>query len=87
METALARHEASSSGKSYSLEFAELLFLRTHYLLYATQDGEGVWAAKSRLMSVATAMGLHRDPSQWRMSAEIAERRRWLWWYIITMDQ
>lgn len=87
METVLGRYEASIGNASYSLELAELLFMRAHYLLYANQNGEEVWAAKSRMMSVATAMGLHRDPSQWRMPVEIAERRRWIWWTMLCLER
>jgi hypothetical protein len=88
MQTTLTRYETDhGAGGGYSLEYAELLLLRGHYLLFATQGGEEIWAAKSRMMSVATAMGLHRDPSQWRMSTEVAERRRWIWWYILSFER
>lgn len=84
MQTAQQRYEDSYGSSAYTLEFAELLLIRGYYYLYATQGGEELWAAKSRVISVATAMGLHRDPSQWKMPMEVAERRRWLWWMILT---
>ncbi|KAJ8589231.1 hypothetical protein M405DRAFT_818365 [Rhizopogon salebrosus TDB-379] len=33
------------------------------------------------------AMGLHRDPNRWKMSKEVAERKRWAWWHIILLEQ
>jgi hypothetical protein len=87
MEVVLARYEVGCGNTCYTLEFVEALYLRTHYLLYSRQNGEEVWAAKSRMMSVAIAMGLHRDPSQWRMPAEIADRRRWLWWTLLSIER
>jgi hypothetical protein len=87
METARKRYEENRGGLSYSLEYAEFLLLRAHYHLYATHDAELVWAAKSHLMCVATAMGLHRDPALWKMPVEVAERRRWLWWFILALER
>jgi hypothetical protein len=85
MKVAQARYQVHHS--SYSLELAELILLRGHYLLHATQDGEAIWTIRGQMVTIATAMGLHRDPSQWRMPAEVAERRRLLWWHIIAYER
>jgi hypothetical protein len=87
LETTQRRYEASLGGPSYSLDYAEFLLLRAHYHQYTTHDAEETWGAKSHIMSVATAMGLHRDPYQWKMPVKVAERRRWLWWNILTLDR
>ncbi|GJJ07660.1 hypothetical protein Clacol_010569 [Clathrus columnatus] len=71
----------------HSLEFIELLLLHTHYLLILKDRCEDIWSFRGELLSIATAMGLHRDPSMWKMPKEVAERRRWAWWNILLTDR
>jgi hypothetical protein len=82
---ALSRYRAES--RSLSLELVELLLIRTHYLTLSKNDSEEIWAIRGELMSLGTAMGLHRDPEKWSMSRETAERRRWAWWHIILLER
>jgi hypothetical protein len=79
--------ESRYKGKHHSLEYLEYLLTKAHYLLFTTQRGEEIWAARAQMVSLATAMGLHRDPSQWSIAPEVAERRRWLWWYILCYER
>ncbi|KAJ7873396.1 hypothetical protein B0H14DRAFT_2720565 [Mycena olivaceomarginata] len=48
---------------------------------------EEIWHAKSEIVSIGTAMGLHRDPGKWRMHRDVAERRRWAWWHIVLLER
>lgn len=70
-----------------SLELVELLLIRTHYLTLSKTEGEEIWSLTGELVSIGTAMGLHRDPDKWHMPLEAAERRRWAWWHIITLER
>lgn len=85
MCTALNRHRAEC--KTYSLELVECLLVRCHYLTLSKTDSEEIWTVRGELISIGTAMGLHRDPLKWRMSKEVAERRRWAWWHIILLER
>ncbi|KAG1773830.1 hypothetical protein EDD22DRAFT_984110 [Suillus occidentalis] len=76
MRTALDRHRAES--RTYTLELVECLLIRSHYLNLSKTD---------KLVSMGLAMGLHRDPSRWRMNKELAERKRWAWWHIILLER
>ncbi|EJC98892.1 uncharacterized protein FOMMEDRAFT_113458 [Fomitiporia mediterranea MF3/22] len=82
---ALARYRAES--RVLSLELVELLLIRTHYLTLSKTDSEEIWTIRGELVSIGTAMGLHRDPDKWRMSREVAERRRWAWWHILLLER
>lgn len=77
MRTAMARH--SLEARTYSMEFVELLLLRCHFQTLCKSDSEEIWKVTGEVVTVALAMGLHRDPEKWRMSREMAERRRWGW--------
>jgi hypothetical protein len=77
MRTALSRHQAES--RTYTLDLVELLLIRCHYLTLSKTDSEEIWTVKGELLTIGTAMGLHRDPVKWRMSRDVAERRRWCW--------
>jgi hypothetical protein len=79
--------ESRYKGKDYSLEHLEFTVVRAHYLVQAAHDGEVTWALRGELISTAMSMGLHRDPSQWAMLPEIAERRRWLWWHVLSFER
>lgn len=85
MRSALDRHRAEH--KTYSLELVECLLIRSHYLTLVKTDSEEIWAVRGELISIGMAMGLHRDPFKWRMSKELAERRRWAWWHIILLER
>ncbi|KAG2053526.1 hypothetical protein BDR06DRAFT_459353 [Suillus hirtellus] len=85
MRTALDRHRAES--RTYTLELIECLLIRSHYLNLSKTDSEEIWAIRAELVSMGLAMGLHRDPSRWRMNKELAERKRWAWWHIILLER
>ncbi|KAJ7638442.1 fungal-specific transcription factor domain-containing protein [Roridomyces roridus] len=83
--TALQRRQAET--KTYSLDLIELLLIRCHYLTATKRDGEEVWYAKGEIVTIGTAMGLHRDPGKWKMHRDVAERRRWAWWHIVLLER
>ncbi|KDR83496.1 hypothetical protein GALMADRAFT_235669 [Galerina marginata CBS 339.88] len=83
--TSLQKHMAES--KAYSLELVELLLVRTHFHNLAKTDSEEVWHVRGELITIGTAMGLHRDPGKWRMHRDVAERRRWAWWHIVLLER
>lgn len=85
MKQALDRYMDES--KPYTLELVELLLVRCNYLTFAKKDPEEIWAVKGQLMTIGTAMGLHRDPGRSRYSNEVAERRRWAWWHIYLLER
>ncbi|KAG6331659.1 hypothetical protein ID866_7430 [Astraeus odoratus] len=85
MRIALNRHREEC--RTYSLELVECLLVRCHYLTLSKTDSEEIWSVRGELISIGTAMGLHRDPLKWRMSKEMAERRRWAWWHIILLER
>lgn len=70
-----------------SLELVEHLLVRTHYLTLSKNEAEEIWAIRGELVSIGTAMGLHRDPDKWKMPRDLAERRRWAWWHIILLER
>ncbi|KAL5530271.1 hypothetical protein ACEPAF_6528 [Sanghuangporus sanghuang] len=81
----LSRYRLES--RALSLELVELLLVRTHYLTLSKKDAEEIWSIRGELVSIGTAMGLHRDPDKWKMPREVAERRRWCWWHIILLER
>ncbi|TFK56038.1 hypothetical protein OE88DRAFT_1692901 [Heliocybe sulcata] len=85
MVKALGRYQAEN--RMYTLELVELLLIRCHYLTLSKTDCEEIWTVRGELASIATAMGLHRDPRKWKMSREVAERRRWAFWHIILLER
>ena len=89
MREALERYRrtACSPGRSYSLELVELLLIRSHYLTFAKEDPEETWSVRGELVTIGTAMGLHRDPGSTRFERSVAERRRWAWWHIILLER
>ncbi|KAI0637714.1 hypothetical protein C8Q77DRAFT_385100 [Trametes polyzona] len=89
MRNALQRYRADalSPGRSYSLELVELLLVRCHYLTFAKEDPEETWSVRGELVTIGTAMGLHRDPGSTRFEKSVAERRRWAWWHIILLER
>ncbi|KAJ3485607.1 hypothetical protein NLJ89_g11886 [Agrocybe chaxingu] len=83
--TSLQRRNAES--RAYSLELVELLLIRTHFLTLSKTDSEEIWHVRGDLITIGTAMGLHRDPGKWRMHRDLAERRRWAWWHIVLLER
>ncbi|KAI0033482.1 hypothetical protein K488DRAFT_14679, partial [Vararia minispora EC-137] len=84
MRAALQRRQAEC--RTYTLELVELLLIRTHFLYLSKIDPEETWSVKGELVTIGTAMGLHRDPGE-RIALELAERRRWAWWHIILLER
>ncbi|KAG7445961.1 uncharacterized protein BT62DRAFT_932306 [Guyanagaster necrorhizus] len=84
-QMALQRRHAES--KKYSIELVELLLIQCHYLTLEKTESEQVWQIRGELVSIGTALGLHRDPGKWRMHRDVAERRRWAWWHIILLER
>ncbi|KAF5393578.1 hypothetical protein D9757_000398 [Collybiopsis confluens] len=82
-----ALQRKQQEAKSYSLDLVELFLIRTHYLNMQKNDSEEVWHIRGELITIGTAMGLHRDPGKWRMHRDVAERRRWAWWHIVLLDR
>ena len=91
MLEALSRHRQAlrkeNAGKGYTLDLVELLLIRCSYLTFAKEDPEETWSVRGELVSIGTAMGLHRDPSRTRFDKVVAERRRWAWWHIILLER
>ncbi|OCH85149.1 hypothetical protein OBBRIDRAFT_798467 [Obba rivulosa] len=89
MRTALRRHREDTDGLAgtYTLELVELLLVRCHYLTFAKEDPEETWSVRGELVSIGSAMGLHRDPGKSRFDRAVAERRRWAWWHIILLER
>ena len=83
--TSLQRRNAES--RAYSLELVELMLVRAHFLTLSKTDSEEIWHVRGELITIGTAMGLHRDPGKWRMHRDVAERRRWAWWHIILLER
>ncbi|KAF9482002.1 hypothetical protein BDN70DRAFT_854145 [Pholiota conissans] len=83
--TSLQRRNAET--RTYNLDLVELLLIRAHYQTLSKADSEEIWHMRAELVSIGTAMGLHRDPGKWRMHRDVAERRRWAWWHIILLER
>jgi hypothetical protein len=85
--TSLQRRLAES--RTYTLEVVELILCRCHFLTMHKNDSEEIWTIRGELVSIAMAMGLHRDPSKWRKRCDqtTAERRRWAWWHIVLLER
>ncbi|ESK93582.1 nucleus protein [Moniliophthora roreri MCA 2997] len=73
--------------KAYTLDLVELRLIQVHYQVLLKTDSEEIWAGRGELVTIGTAMGLHRDPGKWRMPRDVAERRRWAWWHIILLER
>ena len=85
MKTALQRYK--DEDNFYTLDLVELLLVRSHYLTFTKTSPEEIWSVRGELVTVGTAMGLHRDPGRTRYSKDAAERRRWAWWHIILLER
>ncbi|KAJ7593118.1 fungal-specific transcription factor domain-containing protein [Mycena floridula] len=44
------------------------------------------WCAMSLATKLAQSIGLHRDPARWGMDPKTVQRRRTLWWEVLTAD-
>lgn len=82
---ALTRRLADS--RAYSLELVEMHLIRGLYQTISKNDSEEIWHIRGELVTIAMAMGLHRDPGKWKMHRDLAERRRWAWWHIVLMER
>ncbi|PPR02439.1 hypothetical protein CVT24_001988, partial [Panaeolus cyanescens] len=80
-------HRRLAETKAYSLELVELHLARAHFLTLSKTDSEEIWHVRGELITIGTAMGLHRDPGKFRMHRDVAERRRWAWWHIILLER
>jgi hypothetical protein len=86
MKEALARHQAENLG--YSLELLELTLLSGLYMKVSGQSrGEEAWQVKSQCVTIALAMGLHRDPGKWKVLPGVVDRRRAAWWNVVCIDR
>jgi hypothetical protein len=83
----MALQRRQNETKAYSLDLIELMLIRAHFLTLLKKDTEEIWYGAGELVTVGTAMGLHRDPGKWRMHRDVAERRRWAWWHIILLER
>lgn len=83
--SALQRH--SLMPRSYTLELVELHLIRCHFQILCKADSEEIWSIVGELASIAIGMGLHRDPGKWKLSKDVAERRRWCWWHLILVER
>jgi hypothetical protein len=83
--TAIQRRLAET--RTYTLDLVELMLIKCHYLTLSKTDSEEIWQVKGELVTIGTAMGLHRDPGKWRMHRDVAERRRWAWWHIVLLER
>lgn len=72
-----------------TLEYLELNLLVGHYYTSAklSDSAEQIWELCHRMMGVATALGLHRDPERWDLPLEEIIRRRWAWWNVLTYER
>ena len=87
MLTVLSRRDDSCKTRSYSLDLVELYLLRCHFHTVCRIDMEESWVLRGQVVSMCLAMGLHRDPSKWKMTEGIADRRRWIWWNLMMIDR
>jgi len=87
VSTSSLQRRTAESARTYNLELVELLLVRTHFLTLSKTDSEEIWHVKGDLLTIGTAIGLHRDPGRWRMHRDLAERRRWAWWHIILLER
>ncbi|KZT74053.1 hypothetical protein DAEQUDRAFT_720917 [Daedalea quercina L-15889] len=83
----LERHrEITPTHRTYTLELVELVLAQTHYLIFSEKRREEVWILCGELLTITTAMGLHRDPQN-VFPFEVAERRRWAWWNLMLVER
>ncbi|TFY52298.1 hypothetical protein EVJ58_g10098 [Rhodofomes roseus] len=83
----LERHrEITPMHRTYTLDLVELVLAQTHYLIFSEKRREEVWILCGELLTITTAMGLHRDPQN-VLPVELAERRRWAWWNLMLVER
>ncbi|KAF8335077.1 uncharacterized protein EI90DRAFT_3049404 [Cantharellus anzutake] len=72
-----------------TLELLELHLLMAHYYSGAKRgdSGEDIYSLASKMIGIATALGLHRDPEHWCIPPEVASRRRWAWWNVLSFER
>ncbi|KAK7453225.1 hypothetical protein VKT23_011903 [Stygiomarasmius scandens] len=47
---------------------------------------DSAWAVMSLAGKIAQGCGMHRDPARWHMDPQTIQRRRTLWWEVLTSD-
>ncbi|KAI5115972.1 hypothetical protein M0805_001503 [Coniferiporia weirii] len=47
---------------------------------------EGTYKLLGFGLSLASSLGLHRDPSRWKLSSKMMQRRRYLFWELYSLD-
>ncbi|KAF8076015.1 fungal-specific transcription factor domain-containing protein [Lyophyllum atratum] len=76
-----------AESRAYTMDLVELYLIRGMFQTLSKHDTEEIWHIRGELVTIAMAMGLHRDPGKWRMHRDVAERRRWAWWHILLMER
>ena len=79
----MAREPMDSS--QYGLGLVELLLAQSQYLSLTQVALEELWRVRGKLVTIALAMGLHRDPVGANLP-ELDERKRWAWWNVYMLD-
>ncbi|VDC00073.1 unnamed protein product [Peniophora sp. CBMAI 1063] len=85
-ELALEREKAGSKVHVWTMDFLEVVLGKCHYLGLSRVDTEELWALRGELVSMATALGLHRYPGK-NVPHLVAERHRWIWGNIIFLER
>ncbi|KAH8825489.1 fungal-specific transcription factor domain-containing protein [Flagelloscypha sp. PMI_526] len=76
----------------YSPEVASVqaLFLLTYYNELrgsaSTSTISSSWTILSLACKISQGLGLHRDPSHWNLDKITVDRRRWLYWELVSME-
>jgi hypothetical protein len=69
-----------------TLEVLQALLLLTIHLLSSMQLNK-CWASVGSLVRTGQGLGLHLDPSEWRIPQMEKEMRKRLWWGIYCLDR
>ncbi|KAL1407402.1 hypothetical protein Q8F55_006834 [Vanrija albida] len=72
----------------HTLSSVETLHMMVSYLLTLGNalSAKAAWPLIGLCVRIACAIGLHRDPSSWGLSAKQEEDRARLWWECVTYD-
>lgn len=72
-----------------TLAFLELQLLLAHYheVVKLGDSGEQMWVLGHKLVELAIAMGLHRDPGDRDLPEADVAKRRWVWWNILGVER
>lgn len=66
---------------------AFLLYMHMLPALVREPNRPGDWALTCQLVGVAQDIGLHRDPSDWKIPAQERKTRRILWWALFIHEK